>query len=54
MIAWILAVARQPAGDPIVSYRLYDSDGFVLDEVEHAALDQGWWHAFQPLRRRFG
>lgn len=39
---------------PVVSYRLHDDDGTLLDEVRHASLDEGWWHAFQPLVRHFG
>jgi hypothetical protein len=26
----------------------------VIERVEHAVLDEGWWKAFQPLRQRFG
>lgn len=39
---------------PVVSYELHDDDGSLLVEVEHAALDRGWWRTFQPLERRFG
>jgi hypothetical protein len=42
------------AGDRVVSYVLYDEDGSVLEVVERAALDDGFWHAFQPLARRQG
>ena len=39
---------------PVVSYRLHDEDGSLLEEVRHASLDDGWWRAFQPLIRRYG
>jgi hypothetical protein len=39
---------------PLVTYELQDDDGLVIERVEHAVLDQGWWTAFQPLRQRFG
>ena len=54
MVARILSVLSQEDGTQVVSYRLYDTDGFVLEEIEHAGLDDGWWHAFQPLQRRYG
>ncbi|HEY5977297.1 MAG TPA: hypothetical protein VIT85_05525 [Solirubrobacterales bacterium] len=54
LIARVLAVDEAPDGSRVVSYRLYDDDGFVLEQVEHAALDAGWWQAFQPLKRRYG
>jgi hypothetical protein len=53
LIAHILKV--ELAGRrPLVSYELQDDDGEVIERVEHAVLDDGWWKAFQPLRRRFG
>jgi hypothetical protein len=39
---------------PIVSYRLQDHDGSLLEEIGHANLDDGWWRSFQPLSRRYG
>ena len=40
--------------DPnVVSYELYDESGYPLEEAV-AALDDGWWQAFQPLRPRHG
>ena len=39
---------------PVVSYELHDDDGSLLQAVEHATLDQGWWRAFQRLEPRFG
>jgi hypothetical protein len=54
MIARVLAVEQQPDGRKVVSYKLYDQDGYVLEHVEHAELDAGWWRAFRPLTRRFG
>ena len=53
MLARIVAVDLEH--DPrVVSYKLYDDDGSVLSEVEHATLDQGWWRTFQPLEPRYG
>jgi hypothetical protein len=28
--------------------------GFLLESVEHALLDEGWWRTFQPMLRRTG
>ena len=42
------------ARPPLVSYKVLDEDGAVLEEVEHAVLDEGWWRAFQPMRMRWG
>jgi hypothetical protein len=42
---------RNPA---VVSYVLHDEDGSVLERVNHATLDRGWWQSFQPLQRRHG
>jgi len=53
LIAHVLRVDRT-AAPPLVSYVLQDDDGTLLESVEHAVLDEGWWKAFQPLRRRFG
>lgn len=39
---------------PVVSYELLDDEGGVLESVCHAALDDGWWKAFQPMPRRCG
>ena len=39
---------------PVVSYELLDEDGNLLESVEHAVLDDGWWRAFQPLVPKFG
>jgi hypothetical protein len=54
LVARVLAVEEGADGRRVVSYRLYDEEGFVLEQVEHAALDAGWWQAFQPLVRRYG
>lgn len=53
LIAHIVGVER---GNelPLVTYELQDDDGLVIERVEHAVLDEGWWRAFQPLRQRFG
>lgn len=53
LIAHVLRVDRtvEPA---LVSYELQDDDGSLIESVEHALLDEGWWKAFQPMRRRFG
>lgn len=53
-IARIVAVQQQGPDDGIVSYELLDDDGYVLERVNHAALDAGWWRTFQPLKRRYG
>jgi hypothetical protein len=53
LIAHILEVERDE-WTPLVSYELQDDDGVVIERVEHAVLDEGWWKAFQPLRQRFG
>lgn len=53
LIAHIRSVDRT-VRPPLVSYELQDEDGALLEVVEHALLDEGWWKAFQPLRRRRG
>ena len=53
LIAHIVRVEEW--GDlPVVSYELQDEEGFLLESVEHALLDEGWWRTFQPMSRRFG
>jgi hypothetical protein len=53
LIAHILRVDDRT--DPaLVTYGLQDDDGFLLESVEQAILDDGWWKAFQPMHRRFG
>jgi len=53
MLARIVDVdlATEP---PVVSYELHDDDGSLLQAVEHATLDHGWWGTFQRLEPRFG
>ena len=53
MLAQIVAVddRQDPA---LVSYVLHDEDGFVLEQISQATLDDGWWHSFQPMERRYG
>jgi hypothetical protein len=41
-------------GIPVVSYELHDDEGSLLQAVEHARLDYGWWRTFQRLEPRFG
>jgi hypothetical protein len=53
-IARILAVELRGRFDGIVSYELLDEEGYVLTQVNHAQLDDGWWRTFQPLKRRYG
>ncbi len=53
LIAHILHVDDR-AEPPLVTYGLQDDDGCLLESVEHAVLDEAWWRAFQPMRRRFG
>lgn len=52
----IAHVLRVDTGDgpPVVSYELQDDDGFLLESVEHAVLDDGWWKTFQPMRHHCG
>jgi hypothetical protein len=42
---------REPA---IVSYELHDEEGSVLERVNHATLDRGWWRSFRLLERHYG
>lgn len=53
MLARVVEVdtASEPA---MLSYELRDEDGSLLEAVQHAVLDRGWWRTFQPLARRFG
>lgn len=53
LIAHVLEVERE-AEPPVVSYELQDEDGALLESVEHAILDEGWWRTFQPMPRRWG
>jgi len=53
LIARIVEVDRR-SRPGVVSYELHDEDGSALEQVNHASLDDGWWHAFQPLTRRYG
>lgn len=53
LIAHVLGVERT-GGLPLVSYELQDDDGVVIERVDRAVLDDAWWKAFQPMRRRFG
>jgi hypothetical protein len=53
MLAHVVEVneSRSPAS---ITYELADDDGSVLHGPLDAVLDDGWWHAFQPLVRRWG
>jgi hypothetical protein len=53
LIAHVLRVDADD-GPPVVSYELQDDEGNVLESVEHALLDDGWWRTFQPMRHRCG
>jgi hypothetical protein len=53
LIAHILRV-EPGERSPLVSYELQDDDGAAIETVDHAVLDDDWWRAFQPMRRRFG
>ena len=53
MLARIVDV-NLSAEPPVVSYELHDDDGSLLQAVEHATLDHGWWRTFQRLEPRFG
>jgi hypothetical protein len=45
---------EQGKGLSLVSYELQDDDGVVIERVDRAVLDDGWWKAFQPMRQYFG
>jgi hypothetical protein len=53
LIAHVISV-EATTGPPVVSYELQDEEGFLLESVEHALLDEGWWRTFQPMIRRTG
>ncbi|HWI95439.1 MAG TPA: hypothetical protein VNS60_05160 [Solirubrobacterales bacterium] len=53
LIAHVLGV-EQADGVPLVSYELQDDDGAIIERVDRAVLDDGWWRAFQPMRQYFG
>ncbi len=53
LIAHVVAV-EQRVDPPLVSYELQDEDGQLLECVEHALLDEGWWKSFQPMVPRCG
>jgi hypothetical protein len=53
LIAHVLGV-EQTDGLPLVSYELQDDDGVIIERVDRAVLDDGWWRAFQPMRQYFG
>lgn len=51
----IARILRVRGSDPaLVSYELQDDEGYAIERVEHAVLDEAWWRAFQPMRRRYG
>ena len=54
MVARIIDVEEPGPGRGSVSYKLYDEAGSVLEHVDRASLDDGWWRAFQPLTPRQG
>jgi hypothetical protein len=53
LIAHVLGV-EQADGLSLVSYELQDDDGVVIERVDRAVLDDGWWRAFQPMRQYLG
>lgn len=53
LIAHVIRVEKA-ADPPVVSYELQDEEGFLLESVQHALLDEGWWRTFQPMIRRTG
>lgn len=53
LIARVVAVEER-VDPPLVSYELQDEEGQLLECVEHALLDEGWWKTFQPMVRRCG
>lgn len=44
----------QSVEPPVVSYELQDDEGCLLESVEHAVVDEGWWKTFQPMVIRRG
>lgn len=53
LIAHVVRVDEH-AEPAVVSYELQDDDGYLLERVSHAVLDEGWWKTFQPMIRRSG
>lgn len=53
LIAHVVAVDEE-IDPPLVSYELQDEEGQLLECIEHALLDEGWWKTFQPMIRRCG
>jgi hypothetical protein len=53
LIAHVVAIEER-VDPPLVSYELQDEEGQLLECVEHALLDEGWWKTFQPMVRRCG
>ena len=53
LIAHILHVDRT-VEPPLITYALQDDNGGLIESIEHAVLDEGWWQAFQPMRIRIG
>jgi hypothetical protein len=53
LIAHIVAVSQR-VEPTVVTYELQDEEGFPLETVEHAVLDEGWWKTFQPMVHRGG
>jgi hypothetical protein len=53
LIAHVVSV-DETARPPVVSYELQDESGFLLESVEHAVVDDGWWRTFQRLVPRRG
>jgi hypothetical protein len=49
MIARIVDVDDGTDAEGTVSYVLYDEGGSVLEHVDRATLDDGFWRTFQPL-----
>lgn len=49
-----VVVVEERSDPPLVSYELQDEEGQLLECVEHALLDEGWWKTFQPMIRRQG
>lgn len=53
LIAHVIRVDERTQ-PPMVSYELQDDDGYLLERISHAVLDEGWWKTFQPMTRRSG
>ncbi|HEY8083793.1 MAG TPA: hypothetical protein VIE64_09655 [Solirubrobacterales bacterium] len=54
LIAHIVAIDHEVTQPSVITYELQNEEGFPLELVKHAVLDEGWWKAFQPMVVRHG